>query len=118
MGAALYCYAPLYSKDGSKVAFTRALESGGVQTYHVFVVDADGGNLRQLTTAQIDDLEYTAVEWSDDGKQLLLNRSFYTGYPNNQQRSRRALRMIDVDTRMMRPLPGGYAYPGAWFQAP
>lgn len=116
-GDALYCYAPLYSKDGSKVAFTRALDSGGMQTFHVFVVDADGGNLRQLTTPQIDDLEYTAVEWSDDGKQLLLNRSFYTGYPN-QQRSRRALRMIDVDTRMMRSLPGGYASPGAWFQSP
>jgi Tol biopolymer transport system component len=117
-GDALFCYAPLYSKDGSKVAFTRALDSGGIQTYHVFVVDADGGNLRQLTTAKIDDLEYTAVEWSDDGKQLLLNRSFYTGYPNNQQRSRRALRMLNVDTKMMQPLPGGYAYPGAWFEAP
>jgi Tol biopolymer transport system component len=116
-GDALYCYAPLYSKDGSKVAFTRAMDSGGIQTYEVFVVDADGCNLRQLTTGHIDDLEYTAVEWSDDGKRLLLNRSFYTGYPD-QQRSRRSLRMVDVHTRAMRALPAGYAYPGAWFEAP
>lgn len=111
-GGALYCHAPLYSKDGSKIAFTRVLESGGVRTYHVFVVNADGSNLRQLTTAQVDDLEYMPVEWSDDGQWLLLNRSFFA----NGQRTRRVMRMVDVDTGAMQALPRGYAYPGAWFE--
>lgn len=105
-------YAPLYSKDGSRIAFTRRLVSGDVRYDHLFVMNADGSNIRQLTTAPIDGLEYIAFDWSDDGKYLLVNRSIW----QEDGTRRRAVRIIDVNTRAVTALPAQYVYFGAWFQ--
>ncbi len=106
-------YAPLYSKDGSRIAFTRRFVSDDVRYDHLFVMNADGSNIRQLTTAQIDGLEYIAFDWSDDGRYLLVNRSIWQ---EDRRTRRRAVRMIDLDTRAVTALPAQYVYFGAWFQ--
>lgn len=105
-------YAPLYSKDGSQIAFTRRFVSGDVRYDHLFVMNADGTNVRQLTTAQVDGLEYIAFDWSNDGRYLLVNRSIW----QEDRTRRRAVRIIDVNTRAVTALPAQYVYHDAWFQ--
>lgn len=109
-------YAVRYSKDGSKIAFTRTFLVGDQRYDHLFVMDADGSNVRQLTTAQINNLEYRAVDWSKDSTQLLVNRTIYTQDGSQRRVARRALRIIDVNTRAVKGLPSGRATGGAWFQ--
>ena len=64
---------PLWSPDGSKIAFTRGPSSGLIGapgSYRVMVMDADGSNLRQLSDDN--DVNY-AVAWMPDGNHLLFN---------------------------------------------
>lgn len=64
-------YAPKASPDGTRIAFTRTV-SGSAWT-HIFVMDADGTDKRQLTTeAQGGGQSPT---WSPDGQQILFVRS-------------------------------------------
>lgn len=58
---------PKYSPDGTKVAFTSPGQSGWPQ---IWVMDADGTNLRQLTTTQ----GYTC-DWSPDGEWIVYTDS-------------------------------------------
>jgi TolB protein len=55
---------PAWSPDGSKIALlsTRSGES------EIYVMDADGGNIHQLTRSSLTDLE--APVWSPDGKHI------------------------------------------------
>jgi len=64
---------PVFSPDGTRIAFARAV--GGPQTgqYDIYVMDAAGGNVRQLTTEPKDD-RYPA--WSPDGTKIA-----FRGYP-------------------------------------
>jgi Tol biopolymer transport system component len=107
-------YAPLYSKDGSRFAFTRTITSGDQRYDQLFVANADGTDVRQLTTAAVGNLAYTAVEWSDDGSQLLVDRFLYTDQIPRVP-LRKVLRIVDVNTGAIKGLPGGYAYGGGWF---
>jgi TolB protein len=64
---------PLWSPDGTEIAFTRGPSSGLAAApgpYTVVVMDADGSNLRQLTDAA--GVNY-AVAWMPDGDHLLYN---------------------------------------------
>jgi Tol biopolymer transport system component len=63
---------PIYSPDGSKVAFVRwrSLERGNgddVTTTDLFTVRADGGGLRRLTSGRKDDLFQS---WDPSGERL------------------------------------------------
>ena len=62
---------PSWSPDGSKIAFSGAKR--GVLA-DVFVINADGSNRVQLTTAPDDDV---LPRWSPDGSQII-----YTANPN------------------------------------
>lgn len=55
---------PAWSKDGARIAFSS--NRGGVD-YEIFVMNADGSNLVQLTNNDTDDL---APTWSPDGAQI------------------------------------------------
>jgi hypothetical protein len=77
-------------------------------------MNADGSNIRLVTRSRVDNHAYTAVDWSDDGVHLLVNRQIYLDPSLTIPRV--ALRIINVDTRSVTSLPGGSAEPGAWFE--
>jgi len=65
-----------WSPDGSRVAFIRADEApgtsnGGKDRPQIWVMDADGGEARQLTALPAGDL--AGFKWSPDGKQFAIS---------------------------------------------
>lgn len=110
-------YAPRWSPDGRRIAFTgEVFEDGPDFRFYepLYVMDADGGNVRRVTRSRVDQHAYTAADWADDGVHLLVNRRLYLDPALTIPRH--ALRIINVDTREVTPLGDGYAEPGAWFQ--
>jgi Tol biopolymer transport system component len=63
-------YGPVWSPDGSQIAYTR--DDG------IYIINADGSKQHQLVYTNN---EYTSVAWSPDGKQLLF--SAYLGGSNS-----------------------------------
>jgi TolB protein len=64
---------PVWSPDARRIAYYNHLSD---QMWALFVMDADGGNSRQLTNGQ-NTLDWSP-SWSPDGKQILFSRSFTT----------------------------------------
>ncbi len=96
----------LWSPDGSQIAFTRGPSSGLIGApgpYNIFVVNADGSNLRQLTSGS--DTNH-ALAWMPDGTRILYSAA-------NQQGS--FLQAIDVQTGevtvLSNSVPGGALSP-------
>jgi Tol biopolymer transport system component len=111
-----YGYAPTWSKDGRRIAYTGEVYefTSGVLRYYnpLYVMDADGRNVRRVTRARVDNVAYTTADWSDDGTHVLANVRTYADVSLTIPRY--ALRWIDVDSGALIALPGGYADPGAW----
>lgn len=63
---------PLWSPDGTEIIFASFLQGDG---YEVFVMDADGGNQRQITDGALDTIP---LLWSPGGESLVL-RSVRSG---------------------------------------
>ena len=71
----LYDSLPSWSPDGSQIAFMRDLHSAGAgkgQQFDIFIMDADGSNLRNVTQHPTDDGN---VAWSPDGGFLVFSSS-------------------------------------------
>jgi hypothetical protein len=62
---------PKWSPDGTKIAFTLRRHTGDGQTSNVYVIDADGSNLTQLTTGSSVDRD---PSWSPDGSDIAFVR--------------------------------------------
>jgi hypothetical protein len=77
-------------------------------------MDADGSNERRITLSRLADHAYTAVDWSADGRRLLVNRRIYLD--PSLTITLYSLRMVDVGTRAVTNLTDGQAEPGAWLQ--
>ena len=63
---------PAWSPDGRRIAFTRNQDEGESTTFtsdEVFVMDADGGDVRQLTPEEIG-LSSGQPTWSPDGSEI------------------------------------------------
>lgn len=60
-------WAPAWSPDGKQIAFVSNRGSGESQGMFIFVMNADGGGLRQLTSES--DSNYP--DWSSDGKKIV-----------------------------------------------
>ena len=76
---------PAWSPNGQQIAFTRNEEVGEYLTYtedDVFVMDADGDNVRQLTPER-DGRHALRPGWSPDGREIafVLGESVPSGYP-------------------------------------
>ena len=110
-------YSPRWSKDGRRIAFTGEVFEGGPEFRYyqpLYVMNADGSNVRRVTRSRVDNHTYIAADWSDDGVHLLVNRRIYLDPSLTIPRV--ALRIINVDTRAVTTLPRGHAEPGAWFE--
>ena len=110
-------YAPRWSKDGRRVAYTgEVYEFNGELLYYnpLYVMDANGGNVRRVTLARANNIAYTVADWSDDGTHVLANVRAYADPALTIPRY--ALRWIDVDNRALTAMSAGYAEPGAWFR--
>ena len=92
---------PRWSPDGTQLVFARQgigpLRNGGCQST-LFVVNADGSDLRQLVPAEMNAL---IPSWSADGSTIVFHSStFLPGYPQDE-----TARTVDVYT--IRPDGGG-----------
>lgn len=70
---------PLWSPNGGRIAFTSDRDREvSFSEFDIFVMDADGGNVRRLTTAP-DGSWDIPWSWSPDGKQIAFYRTGLTG---------------------------------------
>ena len=109
-------YAPVYSHDGRRFAYTREGSTGAPtfdSFHHVWVMAANGRREHEVTPAIVDGLEYVAVEWSRDDTCLLVNRTVYGPrlYVDTQR-----MRIFNVATGASTALPAGAAED--WYQSP
>jgi len=99
-------YLPRYSKDGSHIAFSRE-DFGGAPDFPIYsslyVMNADGSGVTEVTHEHVDGVEYQAADWSDNGTRVLANRNGF-------------MRIIDVATGTQTFLPRGAAHQGSWYQ--
>ena len=65
---------PAWSPDGARIAFSRGSSSGGYGYFDIFIVNADGSGLTQLTHG-IDEANEPA--WSPDGRKIALTSPLY-----------------------------------------
>jgi WD40-like Beta Propeller Repeat len=87
--------APLWSPDGTHIAFTRGPASGLIGApgpYNIMLIDLDDSSLRELTSGQ--DANY-ARAWMPDGTRLL----YMTAGPYGA-----SARMMDIQTGAVSPL--------------
>jgi len=56
-----------FSPDGKKIAFSSDLSENGSANFNIFIVDASGNNLKQIT---YDSTRSLYPEWSKDGKKI------------------------------------------------
>ena len=58
---------PYWSPDGNQIAFCGTQNGGKNQDLNIFVMDADGSNVKQITRFEF----AVSPQWSPDGKQIL-----------------------------------------------
>jgi Tol biopolymer transport system component len=63
---------PCWSPDGKFIAFTRVeqkqIDQETVSFWNIYVIPAQGGEPKRITTPQIDMVYGTSIDWSPDGK--------------------------------------------------
>jgi WD40-like Beta Propeller Repeat len=59
---------PRFSPDGTRVAFLRAAHASGADPVDVYVVSADGSNLKRITPEPLPDWRW--LGWAPDGRRL------------------------------------------------
>ena len=77
---------PDWSPNGSQIAFASTRNADADQRLNIFVMDTDGGNVRQVTRMGFASRPY----WSPDGKRILFGAVTDSG---------REVYMVDADGR-------------------
>lgn len=110
-------YAPRWSRNGRRIAYTgETYEIGPEFRYYnpLYVVNADGSGTRRVTASRTPDHAYIAADWSKDNVHVVATRRTYADVSLTIPRE--ALRIVNVDSRVVVPLPSGSADAGAWFE--
>jgi len=107
-----YGHGPVFSEDGSKVAYAQGAPDYLVYD-QIFVMNADGTGVRQLTHSHVENIAYTAVDWSRDGRRLLVNRAIFVD-TGGLLVGTTDMRILDTDTGALKSLPGGVGT--SWFE--
>jgi TolB protein len=89
----VYAYLPCPSPDGRQIAF---VGSPMMIPNHLYVMDADGGNVKRLTHSLVMDFEPV---WSPDGTEIAFRRSF----PDEES----GIYVMNADGSGMRNIGGG-----------
>ena len=100
---------PAWSPDGTKIAFVRALgpfsDEGFPAVVGLFVMDADGSNVRQLTQLEPNSgTEDHFPTWSPDGRRIAFMRWNGASRPRNAS----AIHSVNADggnSRLLRRIP-------------
>jgi hypothetical protein len=90
---------PSWSPDDRQLVFSGS--QGGITD--LYVVDVDGGNLRQLTNDRAGDLQ---PSWSPDGRWVVWATERHVLRPDILQLGRWQIAMINVETGEVRHIPG------------
>jgi Tol biopolymer transport system component len=61
---------PVYSRDGTKIAFRRLEDPALDSVFRLFVMDADGANLRGVTNEPLENPQ--SWDWTPDGRSLVV----------------------------------------------
>ena len=87
---------PQWSPDGTRIAFTGRAHG---ETFQLYVVSADGGELEQLTSGGSDKLD---ANWSPDGDSLAFSGNVFAMRSSDAP----AIHMINLKTRQITDVPG------------
>jgi Tol biopolymer transport system component len=110
-------YAPRWSRNGQRIAYTgETYEMEPEFRYYnpLYVVNADGTGTRRVTASRTPDHAYMAAAWSKDNVHVVATRRTWADVSLTIPRD--ALRIVNVDSRVVLSLPSGSAEAGAWFE--
>ncbi|UHQ18734.1 hypothetical protein LVB87_11110 [Lysobacter sp. KIS68-7] len=110
-------HAPSWSPDGKRIAYAgEVYETGAQFRYYepLYVMNANGTNVRRLTDSRVDNHAYTPAQWSKDNIHVLVNRRVYSDV--GLTHATYALRIVDANTKALVQLPAGFADQGGWFE--
>ena len=81
---------PRWSPNGQQIAFLQDTDPSAKSVRNVFIMNADGTNVRQLTNQKVG---FNRLAFSPDGKKLLVNRQIDIGEKNA------GLYVVDIKTK-------------------
>ncbi|MGB8646053.1 MAG: DPP IV N-terminal domain-containing protein, partial [Anaerolineae bacterium] len=99
----MLAFSPAWSPDGTRIAFV--FSDRDRKEYHVATIDVDSGKIEGLIDKGIDDFSFndnTAIAWSPDGTQLLLDGTRL--FPGSVAGGCHALFLYQFDQKAVRPL--------------
>ena len=100
---------PRWSPDGKQIAFQRQVNPRDALSYHIFLMNADGTNIRQLTVPQDADWDIQA-SFSPDGTSIVFCR--YERIDNQNQKL--SIRVMDLASGVIEQIAElGVSFP-AW----
>ena len=101
---------PSWSPDGVRIAFSDLefvrTSAGTEQRAHIYVIDADGSNLKQLTSGSYED-EHPS--WSPDGKQIAFHRLEFGDLATRSGGSERYIVTMTSDGKRLKRIFGKLA---------
>lgn len=92
---------PVWSPDGTRIAFSSHKRMG---TEQIYVMNADGSNVIQLTDGRDEKLDFYWPSWSPDGKRIAFTGELVRLGPESEQWC--GIFVMDIDSHSMTELIG------------